>query len=425
MMICFGECGTTGEKEENVSSGTQTGFLGPVPPPLPPPGRTTWTYIERQDMLARVAESLRAAMSLAVDVEFVQVRDRGPQDPAHKLALLQLAAASASQRAYVFDPLRLSDLSPLQAAFEDTSVLKLFHGIGADAQVLATRGLTARHTLDLEAVSRSIFGTRESSLRSMLQRACGVRLDKSLQRSDWMRRPLTPAMLAYAARDADMTLVLYSWLRQHYPWAIALHEMADNQAVSGVAAWILPFLESARPQRADWAVAEAGLVGNHVEMLAELRGALSAVQHPAQRARIVRLIAELDLAELAPDMRPLLEAPAADVRAAAARSLGRLRDQAAESALRALLHDPVQDVREACQNALDHLGDVPSPASPHRPSRRSGAATWTSGEEGDGQPPASSWQAALLAQFGTAPAAGDHSNAVMPPSVEKVDDPES
>ncbi len=414
MMIWSGECGTLGEKEENVSSGTETGFLGPILPPLPPPGRTTWTYIERQDMVARVAESLRAAMSLAIDVEFVQVRNRGPQDPAHKLALLQLAAASASQRAYVFDPLRLSDLSPLQAVFEDTSVLKLFHGIG-----------TARHTLDLEAVSRSIFGTRESSLQSMLQRACGVRLDKSLQRSDWMRRPLTPAMLAYAARDADMTLVLYSWLQQHYPWAIALHEMTDNQAASGVAAWILPFLESARPQRADWAVAEAGLVGNHVEMLEELRGALSAVHHPAQRARIVRLITELDLTELAPDMRPLLEAPAADVRAAAARSLGRLRDQAAESALRALLHDPVQDVREACQNALDHLGDVPSPASAHRPSHRSSAATWTSGEEGDGQPPASSWQAALLARFGTAPAAGDHSNAVMSPSVEKVDDPES
>ena len=38
----------------------------------------------------------------------------------------------------------------------------------------------------------------------MLQRAFHYRLDKSLQRTDWTRRPLPPAMVAYAARDAEM-----------------------------------------------------------------------------------------------------------------------------------------------------------------------------------------------------------------------------
>jgi hypothetical protein len=53
----------------------------------------------------------------------------------------------------------------------------------------------------------------------MLQRpATSARL--GLQRADRARRPLTPAAVAYAARDAEMTLALYNWLRRHYAWPL-------------------------------------------------------------------------------------------------------------------------------------------------------------------------------------------------------------
>ena len=169
-----------------------------------------------------MAPILAAAPVLALDAEFFQVRARGPDDPTHRLSLLQIAL-DQPRVSYVVDALRIADLSPLAAPLADGGILKLFHGIGADARVLASRGLVARDTLDLEAVSRSIFGQRESGLQAMLQRASGVRLDKSLQRADWSRRPLTAAMIAYAARDAEMTLVLYAWLAERYPTAVALH----------------------------------------------------------------------------------------------------------------------------------------------------------------------------------------------------------
>ena len=94
---------------------------------------------------------------------------------------------------------------------------------------MAERGLNVAHYFDLEATSRSIFGQHESSLAAMLQRAFHVRLDKSLQRTDWTRRPLPPAMVAYAARDAEMTLALYYWLNEHYSWALKLHESTNLQ----------------------------------------------------------------------------------------------------------------------------------------------------------------------------------------------------
>jgi hypothetical protein len=372
--------------------------LGVVPPPLPPPGRTVWTFVERPDGATRVAAAFNGCDTLAVDVEFVQARGRAnPQEPAHTLALLQIMGAPGPVRAVVLDALRLADLSALAAPLENEGILKLFHGIGADTQMLALRGLAVRRTLDLEAVSRTIFGSRESSLQTMLLRACGVRLDKSLQRSDWTRRPLTPAMLAYAARDAHMTLVLYTWLAQHYPWAVALHEALDLQALPAIAAWIAPFLQGGRPQRSEWAPVEAALAEQRTERITDLRAALALVRAPAQVARLVRLIGDLAVTQLTADVTPLLAAPAAEVRASAARCIGRLHDPATIPALRGLLEDPVQDVREAAQFALDTR--TSAPAAPRV--RRDASGGWTTGGDEDGDAPVAGWQAALLARLGS------------------------
>src|SRR5260221_2026403 len=227
---------------------TGGGYWGATPPPIEPPRWQRRLFIERPVDLTALAAELATAHIIAIDAEFVQPRVRAPEDPTHRLALLQLAIDNEFGASYVVDAPRLADLSRLQPPLENGTILKLFHGISADARVLATRGLYARHILDLEAVSRSIFGQRESGLRAMLQRACGIRLDKSFQRADWGRRPLTPAMIAYAAHDAEMTYVLYGWLKMHYPWAVAAHEVPADPAPPPVAQWIVPVLEAPRSE---------------------------------------------------------------------------------------------------------------------------------------------------------------------------------
>lgn len=373
------------------------------------PGWKRRLYIDRPAALAALAADLASAHVLAIDAEFSQVYVRGPDDPAHRLALLQLAIDNDASVSYVVDTLRLADLSPLQAVLENPAILKLFHGIGSDARVLATRGLVAHHTLDLEAVSRSIFGQRESGLQAMLLRACGTRLDKSLQRADWSRRPLTPAMVAYAARDAEMTLVLYEWLRANYTWAIALHETPANEPPPAVASWIAPYLDGARPRPAVYAVADAGIADDLAAQERDLRDALHAVAHPTQRARVMRLITDLELDGLASDLEPYLSAPASEERAGAARGVGRLHAKGSAAHLQPLLADSVQDVRQAARLALESLASAPTPRPAHPVrSRATGSVRWTSDSPHPAGAPASDgWQAALRASFGIANAGGD------------------
>ncbi len=380
-------------------------YHGSSPPVEPAPARGERVWVERPDELAAAVEQLAAASVVAVDAEFMQVRPSEPEGHRHQLALLQIATG---QVCYVIDVLRLVDLTPLAAVTEDSVILKLFHGIGADTQMLARRGLAAASTCDVEAASRSIFGQRESGLAAMLERAFGVHLDKSLQRSDWSRRPLSPAMFAYAARDAEMTLALYDWLKRHYPWAVELHTESGSPASTETArlpVWLEPFVEGGRNLPPEVAVAEAGLADDVAGQVRDCGLALSLLRHPARRARLMRLISDLGLVQLAPQMLPALAAPAAEERAAAARTLGRLARlgaldvEDAPERLMALNEDPVAEVRKAARLALDWLSSDGLPTHRYvirRPGE--GPASWTVGAEADepASDPAEDWRAALL-----------------------------
>lgn len=375
------------------------GYRGSSAPPVVAPEWRSRLYIDRPSDLHELTRTLSKASVLAIDAEFVQVRVRNAGDPAHRLSLLQFAIDDDQRTSWVVDALRLFDLSPLRSPLESPQIIKLFHGISADARMLATRGLVARHYLDLEAVSRSIFGQSESGLQAMLQRACGVRLDKSLQRADWGRRPLTTAMVAYAARDAQMTYVLYGWLRDHYPWALDMHKVDASESAPQVADWLRPFLEGGRGRSAEMAVAEAGLSSKTQIVMRDLRAALASVHHPSQRIRILRIIGDLGLKGMTDALRPFLTSLASEERATAARALGRLHDTDALPTLQALLHDPVEDVRLAARHALEHRSS-PATSKVTRTSGIGQPARWTAGDDDDNTA-RDDWRSALRARFNT------------------------
>src|SRR5436305_2866146 len=356
----------------------QQGYLGPTPPlgQLPQKGERLW--IDRPEELRRAANMLQQARVVAIDAEFTLVRSRTQSDvssSAPRLALLQLAIDG---HCYIVDTLRLVDLSPLTGVVGNPEIVVLLHGAGADLRVMAERGLEVVHYYDLEATSRSIFGQQESSLAAMLQRAFNYRLDKSLQRTDWMRRPLPSAMIAYAARDAEVTLALYYWLNQHYPTILKLHEYTGQSDL--VAPWIEPFLQGIVSVAAEVAVAEAkaqGVIKSKEQVYEDCRAALLMLMHPMRRSRLLRLIADLSLVQLAPDIQPLLQASASGERAGSARALGRLGIMSAKPLIRPLLQDPVYDVRKAAQTALGSLGEkAPRPPRPTPMRAVDGTRSW-------------------------------------------------
>lgn len=371
---------TASSEEHGDSARIQGGYLGITPPPghLPPKGQRTW--VDRPEQLRYAQETLKQAPIVAIDAEFTQMRSHTQSETTGpRLALLQLAIDG---QCFVVDALRLHDLEPLNTVVADPACLVLLHGAGADLRVMSERGVNVAHYDDLEATSRSIFGQHESSLAAMLWRAFNVRLDKSLQRTDWTRRPLPPAMIAYAARDAEMTLALYYWLREHFAHILSLHESTTLQ--KPVATWIKPFLQGSQPLPADVIVSEAikqGSIHDRAQVVADCREALAALTNPPRKSRLLRLITDLTLTELNLEITPLLQATTADERAGAVRTLGRLGADNLKELVTPLLQDPVQDVRKAAATALR----TASPRAPREhwatPARDAdGTRSWSVGE---------------------------------------------
>lgn len=144
-----------------------------------------------QGLLA-LAARLEGASRIALDTE---------ADSLHsyyeKVCLIQLALDG---EAYVVDPLVGLDLSGLLAVLGRTTLV--LHGADYDLRMLrASLGFRPQAEVHDTMIAAQLAGITEFGLASLAQRFCGVALSKASRKADWSRRPLAPALLAYAADD--------------------------------------------------------------------------------------------------------------------------------------------------------------------------------------------------------------------------------
>jgi ribonuclease D len=163
---------------------------------LPPP-----VLVTRSDQLTDLLERLRREPVVAVDTE-----SNSLYAYFYRVCLIQISVPEAD---YLIDPLAPGlDVSPLGDLFADPSVEKVFHAADNDILMLQRdHRFCFVRCFDTMLAAR-ILGWRQVGLAAILEERFGVRLDKSLQRTDWGRRPLTTEQMAYARLDTRYLLPL-------------------------------------------------------------------------------------------------------------------------------------------------------------------------------------------------------------------------
>jgi len=145
--------------------------------------------------LHRLAERLARAPRIALDTEaasFHRYVDR--------LYLLQL---SSDHETALVDPLAVHDLGPVGVLLASPDLEIILHDADYDLRILdRDYGFTARRIWDTR-VAAQLAGETAFGLSALLEGHFGIRLSKQLQRADWSQRPLTDAMIAYAADDTE------------------------------------------------------------------------------------------------------------------------------------------------------------------------------------------------------------------------------
>jgi ribonuclease D len=159
------------------------------------PAAATW--IDRPDALAAAAARwLTAADDVALDTEFVFERTYRP-----RLGIVQIAVAGEIA---LIDAVRIPDLSALGPLLADPARRKLLHSGSGDLPILRRAGGVALRGLLDTQIAAAFAGLGPSlSYAALVKTLLGVELAKHETRTDWLRRPLSPDQLRYAAEDVE------------------------------------------------------------------------------------------------------------------------------------------------------------------------------------------------------------------------------
>lgn len=147
--------------------------------------------VDTQHGLTEVVDALVHQPEYALDTEFHRERTYFP-----KLALLQLAWPG---ELVIVDPLAV-DLAPFAEVLRSPAVAVL-HAADQDLEVLELACGTGPQRLFDTQLAAGFVGMSTPSLANLYERVVDVRVGKADRLTDWLRRPLSPEQLDYAAND--------------------------------------------------------------------------------------------------------------------------------------------------------------------------------------------------------------------------------
>lgn len=160
---------------------------------------------------------------LAVDTEFVRVDTYHP--------ILCLVQISDGQTHVCVDTLAMQDLSPLWALLANPRVIKVLHAASQDYEIFVQLAGCCPAPLFDTQVAATLLGLGDQiGYAGLVDKMLGIAVDKSLSRTNWQRRPLTEAELAYAAADVEHLSVIYPQLHQQLEAAGRLGWLAEDCA---------------------------------------------------------------------------------------------------------------------------------------------------------------------------------------------------
>jgi ribonuclease D len=151
-------------------------------------------WIDRSEELESLARTLESQPEIGLDTEFLRERTFFP-----KLCLLQLRAAG---QIWCVDTLKVGSLDALMPVLTAPKVRKLIHAARQDLEAvyLTTRQVVSP-VFDTQIAAACIGMKPQVGYAELVKTLLDVTIPKGQTRTDWSKRPLTPAQLEYAADD--------------------------------------------------------------------------------------------------------------------------------------------------------------------------------------------------------------------------------
>jgi len=140
-------------------------------------------------------EEINKSKVLSVDTEFIREKTYYPV-----LSLIQLAV---NNKVFIFDCLgNNKNLNELSKIFKNNKYLKIFHDAEQDIEIINDFfSLELNNFFDTQLANAFIDLEHHISYKNLVKKYLNIDLDKELQTSNWIKRPLSKRQINYAAND--------------------------------------------------------------------------------------------------------------------------------------------------------------------------------------------------------------------------------
>ncbi len=163
---------------------------------------------------------------IGLDTEFIRERTYWPQ-----LALVQVALDASDDGILLVDPLVPGMTDALVPLLTDASVIKVMHSASEDLVAFKHAcGVLPTPLFDTQIAAALAGIGGGMGYQKLVQAQTGVALAKGETRSDWLRRPLSPAQLEYAADDVRHLHALHAQLEEALDMHGRGHWLAEDCA---------------------------------------------------------------------------------------------------------------------------------------------------------------------------------------------------
>lgn len=182
--------------------------------------------IKNSNELQAICAKGQSSQYITVDTEFIRKKGFFYPEP----SLIQLSVDG--KIGYICDVLDKSiDLEPLRNLFINPKVIKVFHSFKQDLHIIYKLfKITPSNVFDIQIASMFLGTYHNPSYNLLVNDFLGIKLNKELQFSNWIIRPLSTKQLEYAERDVTYLFKLFPILREKlgeekYRWT---REEMDN-----------------------------------------------------------------------------------------------------------------------------------------------------------------------------------------------------
>ncbi len=140
-------------------------------------------------------DEINKTKTLSVDTEFIRENTYYP--------ILSLIQVGVNNQVFIFDCLNeTNDYKYLINIFQEHEYLKIFHDAEQDIEIINDYfSIELKNFFDTQLANAFIDFEHHISYKNLVKKYLGIDIDKELQTSNWLKRPLSSKQVRYAAND--------------------------------------------------------------------------------------------------------------------------------------------------------------------------------------------------------------------------------